>query len=132
LSTNRAGQPRPGRPGGARPQRARRPRPLPPGSTLFSPGASPAREQVERRSATLLLWLHQLPAWLPAVLAAALLVVGMAARGVGAAAALCGLAVLLAWLGAISWPRLSGQGRALRVGAVAVALGLAAFRLLHG
>ena len=104
--------------------RSRRPRPLPPGQTLFTTDASSSRQSLERKSATSLLWLHQLPRWLLPVLTAALLVAGLAIRGWGGAIALCGLAVVLAWLAAISWPRLSASGRALRVliiGAVLVA-----------
>ena len=46
----------------------------------------------------MLLWMHQLPAWLPPVLAVALLVLGLAVSGWGGALALAGLAVVLAWL----------------------------------
>ena len=99
---------------------SRRPRPLPQGRTLLTPDASPSRQSLEHRSATWLLWLHQLPAWLPPVLAAALLVTGLAVRGWGGAAALCGLGVLLAWLAAISWPRLSPAGRGGRVVIIAI------------
>jgi hypothetical protein len=111
--------------------RSRRPRPLPKGNTLFSPDASPSRQALEHRSATSLLWLHQLPAWLLPVLAAGLLVAGFAVGGVGGAVALCGLAVVLGWLAAVSWPRLSGQGRLLRVAVVCGVLAIAVFRALH-
>jgi len=100
---------------------SRRPRPLPQGRTLFTPGASQSRQSLEHRSATSLLWLHQLPSWVLPVLAVALLVAGFAIKGWGGAIAFCGLAVVLAWLAAISWPRLSASGRLLRlvvVGAV--------------
>ncbi len=130
MSTHRARQPRPGQTSGPASRRARGPRPLPPGDTLFSPQASPARQEAERRSATLLLWLHQLPVWLPAVLAVGLLVAGLAVPGVGGAAALCGLAAVLGWLAAISWPRLSGQGRALRITVIAAVLVIAVIRAL--
>jgi hypothetical protein len=95
--------------------RSRRPRPLPPGRTLFTPEASPSRQSLEQGSATSLLWLHQLPTWLLPVLAAALLIAGLAIGGWGGALALCGLAVVLAWLAAISWPRLPASGRLVRV-----------------
>jgi hypothetical protein len=114
----------------ARPaQGARKPRPLPPGRTLFTPEATPSRQALEHRSATSLLWLHQLPRWLPPVLAAALLIAGLALRGWPGAIALCGLAVVLAWLATISWPRLSSSGRLLRVIVVA---GVLAVGLLRG
>jgi hypothetical protein len=122
VSSNRASRP------GAR---SRQPRPLPKGNTLFSPDASPARQALERRSATSLLWLHQLPAWLLPVLAAGLLVAGFAMGGVGGAVALCGLAVVLGWLAAVSWPRLSAQGRLLRVFVVAAVVAIALVRAIH-
>lgn len=119
MSTNRAG-------------RSRQPRPLPPGDTLFTPGASAARQDVERRSATVLLWLHQMPRWLPVLLVAALLITGLAVPGIGGAIALCGLAAILGWLAAVSWPRLPAQGRLLRVAAVGIVLVAAVVRGLHG
>jgi hypothetical protein len=122
LSSNRARQA----------SRQRRPRPLPRGNTLFTPDASPSRQAVEQRSATSLLWLHQLPAWLLPLLAVVLLVVGLAVGGWAGAAALAGVAVLLGWLAALSWPRLSAQARMLRVATIAVVLLVAVIRGLHG
>jgi hypothetical protein len=124
VSTNRA---RPRAAGGPR----RRPRPLPPGDALFTPDASPARASVEQRSATPLLWLHQLPAWLLPVLAVALLVTGLAVGGWGGAIALGGLAVVLGWLAMLSWPRLPARGKLLRLSAVAVVVLVAVLRGLH-
>ena len=132
MSTNRARQaPRPsGRP--ARQAGQRRPRPLPEGDTLFTPQASPARQAIERRSATTLLWLHQLPRWLAPVLAVALLVAGLAVSGWAGAIALVGLAVVLAWLASLSWPQLSAQGRVLRIAVVGLVILVAVFRGLLG
>ena len=122
VSANRGRQQASGR------ARQRRPRPLPPGNSLFSPDASPARASLEQRSATPLLWLHQLPAWLLPVLAVALLVTGLALSGWGGVIALCGLAAVLGWLAVLSWPRLSAQGRLLRLAAVAAVLVIALLR----
>jgi len=112
---------RPGRP----------PRPLPRGDSLFTPDATESRQALEHRSATFLLWLHQLPVWLPPVLAAGLLVAGLAIGGVGGAIALGALAVVLGWLAALSWPRLSAQNRLLRVAVVGAVLVVAVIRGLH-
>ncbi|MGO8956631.1 MAG: DUF6703 family protein [Streptosporangiaceae bacterium] len=106
----------------------RRVRPLPKGDTLFTPGASPARQATERRSAKPLLYLHQLPVWVAPLLTVVLLVAGLAIRGPGGAAALCGVAAVLGWLAAVSWPRLSAAGRMGRLLAVAALLGIAAFQ----
>jgi hypothetical protein len=131
VSTNRARQaPTPsGQP--ARQAGQRRPRPLPEGDTLFTPQASPARQAIEQRSATTLLWLHQLPRWLAPVLAVALLVTGLAVGGWPGAVALFGLAVVLGWLGSLSWPQLSAPGRVLRVTAVGLVVLVAVYRGLH-
>ena len=79
----------------------------------------------------MLLWLHQLPRWLPPVLALGFLVVGLAVSGWGGGIALVGLAAMLGWLAAISWPRLSAQARLLRVVVCGCVLVLAIVRGLH-
>jgi len=113
-------------------RRSRPPRPLPSGDSLFTPEPSPARASIEQRSATSLLWLHQLPRWLLPVLAVALLVTGLAVAGLAGAIALFALAAVLGWLAAVSWPRLNAQGRALRVLAVGLLVAAAVIRGLHG
>ena len=110
-----------------RPSR-QRVRPLPKGDTLFTPGASAARQATERRSAKPLLYLYQMPAWVAPLLMVALLITGLAVRGPGGAVALCGVAVVLGWLAGLSWPRLSAAGRLGRLLVVAAILGIAAFQ----
>jgi hypothetical protein len=100
-------------------------KPLPKGDTLYTPDASPARQATERRSAKPLMFLYQLPTWVAPLVMVVLLVAGLAMRGPGGGAALCGVAVVLGWLGALSWPRLSVTGRIGRVLAVALVLALA-------
>ena len=114
-----------------RSRQARRPRPLPKGDTLFTPDAPPTREAFEHKSATSLLWLHQLPPWLFPVLAACLLIAGFALHGWAGAAVLFGLAAVLGWLAALSWPRLTGQGRMLRAVIIAALVAVAVVRGLH-
>jgi hypothetical protein len=106
-----------------RPSRGQR-RPLPGGETLYTSGASGARQSVERRSAAPLAYLHQLPAILPPLVLAALLVTGLAARGWIGAAALCVVAAVLGWLAFLSWPGLTSRGRAGRAAAIACVLAL--------
>lgn len=103
-------------------------RPLPPGQSLFTPDAAPARAATERRSAKPLIYLHQLPPWVVPILLAGLLVAGLALRGPAGAVALCALAGVLGWLGSVSWPRLSAGGRLGRLAAVGILLALAAFQ----
>lgn len=124
VSSNRpAGQSRP------RPTRSRqRVRPLPRGSSLYTPGASPARQATERRSARTLIYLHQLPRWIAPLLLVVFLIAGLAVRGPAGAVALCLVAAVLAWLAALSWPRLTAGGRLGRVLAVVLMLALAGYQ----
>jgi O-antigen ligase len=101
---------------------------LPKGSTLYTPNASPTRQAAERRSARPLLYLQQLPRWVPPVVLAALLIAGLAVKGPGGAIALCALAVVLGWLAALSWPRLTTGGRAGRLLVLAVLLAIAGYQ----
>jgi hypothetical protein len=103
-------------------------RPLPKGSTLYTPNASAARRTAERRSARSLLYLHQLPRWVPPVVLAVLLVVGLAVKGPGGAAALCAVAAVLGWLAALSWPRLTAGGRAGRLLTILVLIAVAGYQ----
>jgi hypothetical protein len=100
-------------------------RPLPQGQALYTPQASPGRRAIERRSAALLVYLHQLPRWLPAVVLAVLLIAGLAVHGIGGAIALIGVALVLGWLAVVSWPQLSPSGRVIRVLVVALVAGVA-------
>ncbi len=113
-----SGQSRPGQ----------RVRPLPKGTSLYTPGASAARQATERRSARLLMYLYQLPRWVPPLLLVVFLIAGLALRGPAGAAALCVVAAVMAWLAAISWPRLPAGGRAGRVLAVVLMLVIAGYQ----
>jgi hypothetical protein len=107
---NRPGRPTsPGRPGSAARQ------------------ASETRRSAEQRSAAPLIYLRQLPSWLPPVVILALFVIGLAVRGWAGAVALCAVAAFLAWLALLSWPALTARGRLGRVLAIAVMLGLAGY-----
>jgi hypothetical protein len=134
VSASRPRRGRPGSAGSSSPggRRPTPPRPLPRGDTLFTPGPSAARASIEQRSATPLLWLHQLPRWLLPVLAVALLVTGLAVAGWAGAIALFVLAGGLGWLAAVSWPRLNAQGRALRVLSISLLIAAAVIRGVHG
>ena len=109
-------QQRGNKPGGARAGRAR---PLPRGDSFYTPDASDSRRRIERSSARALVLLHQQPVWLPPVVVAMLLLVGLAVPGWLGALALILVAVFLGWLAALSWPRVDRGGRLLRVAAVA-------------
>jgi hypothetical protein len=117
------------RPAGRR-QRGR-PRSLPKGNSLYTPGASDTRRSLEHSSARPLVLLHQLPVWLIPVALTALLVTGLAVPGWIGAAALVLVAAFLVWLAAVSWPRLAPGPRLLRVAAVAGVLVVAGIQAVR-
>jgi len=106
-------------------------RPLPRGNSLYTPGASPARQAAERRSARPLIYLHQLPTWVAPLVMVALLVAGLAVKGPGGAVALFGVAAVLGWLASISWPRLSASGRLGRILGIGLVLALAGLQAVR-
>jgi hypothetical protein len=108
------------------PQRQRRP--LPRRDSGYLPGASPARRAVEQRAAAPLLFAAQLPRWLPPLVMVALLVTGLAVRGVIGAVALCLVAAVLGLLGFVSWPQLSLPGRLGRAVVIGAVLAVAAWQ----
>jgi hypothetical protein len=114
VSTNRPGR--------------QRVRPLPKGNALFTPHASASRQVIERRSAKPIMYLYQLPRWLPAAVLVILLVVGLSVKGVIGTVALCAVAAILGWLATVSWPRLTASGRAGRLLAIAVLLAAAGYQ----
>jgi hypothetical protein len=134
VSTNRPGgrtQPRQTQPRqtGSRPSGSRqRVRPLPGGTSLYTPNASAARQSAERRSARPLIYLYQMPRWVAPLLLVVFLVAGLAVHGPAGAVALCVVAAVLAWLAALSWPRLSAGGRLGRIAAVAIMLAIAGYQ----
>jgi Family of unknown function (DUF6703) len=87
------------------------------------------RESVERLSLKPAAYLQQLPRWLPPVAIAALFIAGLAVPGWVGAALLLVVAAFVAWLGVLSWPALSAQGRLVRL---AVPAALAALAVWQG
>ncbi len=114
-------------------RRPGQPRPLPSGRSLLTPQtqATSGRQSLERRSAVMLLWLHQLPVWVLPVLLVVFLAIGVSVGGVIGAIALAVVAAVLLWLATVSWPRLSLPSRLIRVLTIAVVLGVAVLRLLN-
>jgi len=89
-------------------------------------GARDLRRAIERRSATPLVFLHQLPRWVLPLALVVLLIAGMIGTGLVGAAALLVLAALLGWLTYLSWPSTSPAGRVLRIAAFILLVLLAA------
>jgi hypothetical protein len=133
ATTPRAGKargnrpPAASRPGAATPRagKAQAGKPRPAGGSLHAPDAGTARSSVERASARPLVFLRQLPAWVPLLAVLALLIAGFTLPGWIGATALLVIGLFLGWLGYLSWPALAARGRLLRVAAVAVVLALA-------
>jgi hypothetical protein len=92
---------------------------------MYTPGASAGRRAVERRSAALLVYLHQLPRWVPPVVLAVLLIAGLTVHGVLGGIALVAVALVLVWLAVVSWPSLSPAGRVVRVAVIALVIAAA-------
>jgi len=99
-------------------------RPVPPGDTFYTPGASGLRREVERRSAVPLVWLHNAPRLLLPAAMGAVLIAGLVLSGLLGALLLALLAAFFGWLAFLTWPRLRSGERAMRIAAIAVLLGL--------
>ena len=89
---------------------------------------SSARQSLQGRSALPLVYLRQLPTWLPPTVLAALLVVGLAVKGWPGTVALCLVAAFLGWLAFLSWPALTARGRLGRALTIAGLLVVAALQ----
>lgn len=119
----------------ARPTQRRqpgRPRPLPPGDTLFTPTTG-ARATIERRSAKLLLVLHQLPRLVVPLAMAGLFALAVLVRGPIGIGGLLVLLAFVGWLSYLSWPAIEARGRTVRLlllGMLSALLVLQALRLL--
>jgi hypothetical protein len=77
--------------------------------------SSPLRRAVERRSTGPLTWLATRPRWVPFVLVLVLLLGGLLAPPVVGAVLLALLALGLAWLTYLAWPKLAASGRITRL-----------------
>lgn len=106
----------------ATPRRRSGPRPLPKGDSFATPDPSPVRDVIERRSATLLVYLHRLPRWVPLFVMLGLLTCALVVKGVVGAVLLVAMTAILGWLAYIAWPTLRGTDRAFRVASVVVVL----------
>jgi hypothetical protein len=77
--------------------------------------SSALRRAVERRSVAALTWLSTRPRWAPFLLVLALLLGGLFAPPAIAAVLLLVLALLVAWLTYLAWPKLEPTGRLTRL-----------------
>jgi hypothetical protein len=77
--------------------------------------SSPLRRAVERRSTAPLTWLSTRPRWVPFLLVLALLLGGLFAPPAIAVVLLLVLALFVAWLTYLAWPKLEPTGRLTRL-----------------
>ncbi|HEX8003534.1 MAG TPA: DUF6703 family protein [Mycobacteriales bacterium] len=96
---------------------------------FLTPGATPFRAAVERRSAHVVVFLRGLPRPLPGLVVVGLVAAGLLAPPVVGGVALLLVAVLLTWLVFLSWPSVPPPGRAIRVVVVALVIAYALVRL---
>lgn len=127
-----AGRPTGSRPPGAASGRgaAAPRRPLPPGQTFYTPGAGRVRRKIERVSAPLLVYLHQLPRLMPIGALVVLLALGALLPPALAVIPLALAVLFVGWLSYLSWPAVSGSAKAIRLGIIALLVGLAVSRFL--
>ena len=128
--TPRQAPPRAAASRGVPPRRPQDRAPSPSGKPFLTPGGSPFRHAVERRSAVLLVFLHRLPRAVPGLLVLALVAVGLIAPPVVSGVALLVVAALLVWLVFLSWPGVPAVGRAVRLVVVALVVGYALTRFV--
>ena len=98
-----------------------------------TPGESGFRRWLNKTSLPLLFVLTRMPKWLLVILLAGLLLLGLILTGPWAwvGAVILGLlALFFAWLTAVSWPRVQGAGRLIRVLIVVCLAGYAVFKAL--
>lgn len=101
------------------------------GPTPFlTPGGTPFRHSVERRSAVALVFLHRLPRAVPGLIVLALAGAGLVAPPAVSGIALMLVAALLIWLVYLSWPTVPAVGRAVRLVVIAIVVAYAASRFV--
>lgn len=101
-------------------------RPLPAGETFFTPGAGPLRQEVERRSAVIALWLYGRPRWIAGTLPLLLVLATLFVRGPLVLFPGVLLIAFVAWVTFLAWPVLGAGGRLARLGVLALTVALIA------
>jgi hypothetical protein len=107
---------------------ARQGRAVDPSAPFLTPGATPFRTAVERRSAIVVVFLSRLPRAVPGLLVVGLVAAGLLAPPVVSGVALLFVGLLLTWLVFLSWARVPAVGRAVRVVVIAIVFAYALAR----
>lgn len=87
------------------------------------------KSALRRQSAVFLLYVHQLPRWVPLIVLPALLIAGLAVHGIGGAVALAFLAFVI-WFLFVGSPARNAAHRLLRLAVPLVILALAVVKAL--
>lgn len=112
-------------------QRKRPPAPPPAQPKPFlTPGGSPFRHAVERRSAIVAVFLHRLPRAVPGLIVIGLVAAGLLTPPMVSGVVLLVVAALLAWLVFLSWPAIQPPAKAVRLLVIAMVIGYALARLV--
>ncbi len=91
---------------------------------------SEVRRTVEERSAVLLLFLRQLPRWVPFLVVLAATLGGLFGHGAPAGFAIIVIFLFVGWLSYLAWPVLTPPARLARAAALVVLLVAAVLRVI--
>ena len=122
--------PRPARPAPRPAANRARQAPAPQPKPFLTPGGSPFRHAVERRSATVAVFLHGLPRALPGLVVIALVAGGLLAPAPWNGLVMLVVAALLVWLVFLSWPAIRPPAKVIRVVVIALVIGYALSQLV--
>ncbi len=81
---------------------------------FLTPGAGRVRASVERRSATVVVWLAHQPRLVPISVACVLFLVAIVTGGVLGGIVLLVIAAIMGWISYLSWPSVPGPLRLVR------------------
>ncbi|HVF04055.1 MAG TPA: DUF6703 family protein [Frankiaceae bacterium] len=110
-------------------QRPREPQQNATPKPFLTPGGSPFRHAVERRSAVVALFLRGLPRPVPGLIVLGLVAAGLLAAPPVSPLVLLVVASLLGWLAFLAWPAIPTPGKLVRVVVIALVIGYALSRL---
>jgi uncharacterized membrane protein len=96
---------------------------------FMTPGAGPLRGSLERRSATVVVWLAHQPRLLPPVVIGVVFIAGLVLPGVAGAAVLLVVAAVMGLISYLSWPSVPSGLRSMRLLILALVVAFAVFKL---
>jgi hypothetical protein len=100
-------------------------------SPFLTPGAGPVRAAVERRMATVVVWLAHLPRLVPMVVLIAVFLTGAFAGGVLGGVLLLLVAALMGLISYLTWPSVPPVFRTFRLLILAGVVAFAVSKIIH-